>query len=153
MERRIEKKCENHMNDFKNSITNWIESNSGNIIDTSKKEDFLKFISEYESMKISKEDLTHTKRNRCVVSECERCNANRANGERCTRRKQSGQEYCGTHEKGQPHGSIEKMTELNKEEIYIKESKGIYYYEDKAGVKYKTEDILKNLKDPKVIKQ
>jgi hypothetical protein len=151
MERRLEKKCEVHLTKMKNDIKDWFEENDCCIQGSQTKEDFLKFVFDFDNIKITKEDFIQTKRTRSSVSECERCNALRANGERCTRRKQTGLEYCGTHEKSQPHGSIEKTTEINKEEVNIKEVKGIYYYEDKDGVLYKTEDILENRIDPRKI--
>ena len=40
------------------------------------------------------------------VPSSEKCNAKRANGTQCTRRKKQDSCYCGTHIKGTPHGTI-----------------------------------------------
>ena len=80
--------------------------------------------------------------------------AKKANGEQCTRRKKDQCEYCGTHEKCQPHGIIDNIIEkttLKKCEIFIKDIKGINYYIDLEGNVYDTADILHNKINPKII--
>ena len=90
-----------------------------------------------------------------MIPQYERCCANRANGEQCTRRKQIGLNFCGTHQKGTPHGivsnEINENPEQKKIEIFIKEIKGIHYYLDNNKNVYKTEDILSNKFNPAVI--
>ena len=67
---------------------------------------------------------TKVKRIKSVIPQYERCCANRANGEQCTRRRQLGINFCGTHQKGTPHGVVSttnvKESEYMKVEVFIK---------------------------------
>ena len=79
----------------------------------------------------------------------------RANHEQCTRRKKSGEKFCGTHIKGTPHGEVDKNKQTNnnsiKIEVWAQDIKGIIYFIDKSGNVYDPQDIHENLKNPKVI--
>ena len=138
MERRLTKKCEDHLTDFKTSIKDWFQENNSNISGNMTTSDFLK-----------------RKRLKTHVPQYERCCANRANNEQCTRRKQSGCEYCGTHQKGRPYGVVNnekcETEKFDKIEIFIKEIRGINYYLDDKNNVYKAEDIISNKLDPDVI--
>ena len=72
--------------------------------------------------------------------------------------KQIGKEYCGTHSKGQPYGNINPPPNdigvsgtHHTKQIWCEAVNGIYYYIDGEGNVYKTEDIIMNLPNPKVI--
>jgi hypothetical protein len=102
----------------------------------------------------------------------ERCVAMRKQGDRCTRKKTKGNMYCGTHciknsQQGQGHGiPVESngMTVLDggntvptpppltrNLEVIAQEIQGIIYYMDKELNVYNTEDIFKNLNNPRII--
>ena len=83
---------------------------------------------------------------------CERCEAKRASGERCSRRKKGTSIYCGTHIKGTPHGKInDKQSSLKKVEIMNKDINGILYFIDNNGNVYNHEDIQHNKPNPRVL--
>ena len=104
MERRINKKFDSYVTTFKDDIRDKI-SELG--IQTDEIDKLLQFIYDYERMSLVKEDFMKRKRVKNSVPYCDRCFAKRASGEQCTRRKKDGFEYCGTHMKGTPHGTIE----------------------------------------------
>lgn len=114
------------------------------------------FIVNYEKLVFSKEDLVKRKRVKNEINVNERCVAKRANGEQCSRRRKNTDNlYCGTHEKGRPHGEIkieefEKKTE-HQVQVFAQEIQGIIYYLDNAGNVYNTEEIVTNKKNPQVI--
>jgi len=108
----------------------------------------------------------------------ERCTANRANGEQCTRRKKCDNELCGTHAKGLPHGSSNSASSSSssslsllvldasasssasmannplrgrKVEVWAQDIQGIIYYLDHAGNVYQPDDIVSNKINPNVI--
>ena len=113
------------------------------------------FISNYAKLCINKEDLMKRKRVKNEIVENERCNAKRANGEQCSRRKKTDELFCGTHLKGVPHGEIiEKKTKVVsevKKEVFAQEIKGITYFLDYENNVYDTADIVANIKNPKII--
>lgn len=154
MERRISKKCETFLQEFKTNIKNKLDNSD--FSKSSQYSDFLKYLYDYEGISLDKEDFQKRKRIKNMVPHFDRCVANRANGEQCTRRKQPECDYCGTHIKGTPHGKI--SNENNKEkpttskiEVFVQEIKGINYYIDKNGNVYSTEDIISNSKTPSII--
>ena len=107
MEKRITKKFDNHILNFKDEIKNWIENNNVSFDGDQNKCDFLNFIYNFEKVKLSSEDFSKRKRMKNIVPGLDRCCACRANGEQCTRRRQVGINFCGTHSKGAPHGIME----------------------------------------------
>lgn len=156
MEKRVVKKCEDHLTDFKEKIQEWISDNEVEVTGKQNTSDFLKFIFDFNTLSLTKEDFAKRKRVKNTVPHNERCCACRANGEQCTRRKQDGLNFCGTHFKGTPHGTIDsyqqsKETTTKKVEVIIKEIKGINYYIDNNNNIYKTEDIMNGKIDPIII--
>jgi len=158
MEKRLFKKIDQHNSKFKDDIKAWIEKNNCSVVcnedSVNKLSEFLQFIYDYETINISKDDFQKRKRIKNTVPLYDRCNARRANGEQCSRRKKVNEDYCGTHLKGQPHGVIsdEKKTKnVKKVEIWVQEIKGISYYIDGNGNVYNHEDILSNSNKPRVI--
>ena len=95
------------------------------------------------------------KRIKNAIPTSNRCNAKRANGEQCTRRRKDNCNFCGTHEKGRPHGLISQgknqVDEVRSMEVRAQEIMGIVYYIDNYSNVYKTEDILSQKKNPEII--
>ena len=162
MEKRVTKKVEEYQVEFKDNIKKWLKDrdllvvkenwSDGNDDDTS---EFLKFIYDYNSLQLTKDDFQKRKRVKNVVPHFERCTAKRANGEQCTRRKKPGVCFCGTHVKGTPHGVIleddNNIVQLKKVEVWIQEIHGINYYIDSNNNVYRPEDIISNKESPSVI--
>jgi len=153
MEKRLNKKIESYITDFKDSVRNKI-----NTLSFEQKplvNELLEFIYDYERLSLVKDDLVKRKRIKNSIPVNNRCNAKRANGEQCTRRRKNKCEYCGTHMKGTPHGFFQINDSLNnsiqKLEVVAEDICGIIYYIDKFDNVYKTEDILENKQNPTVI--
>ena len=159
MERSINKRIESHQVAFKNDIKGWLEKNKATVASrgTDLTSEFLKFVYDYGGIAFTREDLVKRKRVKNAVPHYELCIAKRANGEQCTRRrKNSTATYCGTHEKGQPHGVIEvnpdeKPKAATKVEVWVEQIQGINYYIDAEQNVYLHEDILANKPNPSVI--
>ena len=153
MEKRISKKINSYLDEFKQDIKTHIEGNDD--IDFKIKSDLLKYIYDYNSLTLEKDDFTKRKRVKSYVPHYLRCCAKRANGEQCTRKKKDESEFCGTHDKNRPHGVIDKDTtnevKLKKLEVWLQEINGIHYYIDDYNNVYKTEDIISNTINPKII--
>jgi len=86
------------------------------------------------------------------------CLAKKATLEQCTRRKKDDSNYCGTHAKGQPHGTMNLDVQNNIIQnthvniiIIAKEINGIIFYLDDYGNVYSTEDVCNNIKNPSII--
>jgi hypothetical protein len=73
---------------------------------------------------IKKGELKKTKRIHSTVPENEKCNAFCSGGMRCSRRKQSGTIYCGTHVKGQPTGTINSVVVNTNNSTEVKSKEG-----------------------------
>ena len=145
MDKRINKKTETYVSDFKTSICERIKNNDdiNHIIE---------YIYEYPRLSFDKDDFVKRKRLRNTVPTTNRCTAKRANGEQCTRRKKDNCDFCGTHFKNAPHGLMSNTNTTQKKiEIFTKDIKGIWYWIDNEGNIYKTDDILKNIENPKKI--
>ena len=159
MERRVSKKIEKYQTTFKNDIKNFITENNIKITNENGNDNlsnFLQFVYDYDSLFLSKEDFQKRRRSKNTVPFCERCMAKRANGEQCTRRKKIGEDYCGTHVKGTPHGCCESEAtteKLTKIEIWVQEIQGINYYIDEKNNVYNPHDIIMNTPHPKVVGQ
>lgn len=149
MESKLNAKIQNYTNQFKQElITNINENLSSQML--------IQYISDYPTLTFDIQDLQKRKRIRNAVPICERCIANRINNTQCTRRRQSGYEFCGTHIKGQPYGIIKDKLETNSPvmkqiDIRNEEINGIHYYIDNNNNVYKTEDILSNKTNPTII--
>jgi hypothetical protein len=152
MDRRLNKKVNDHFVDFKTKLSEKIK---GVKFDSSEEQsDLLNYLFAFEKFEFSKEDFMKRKRVKNVVPVYDLCIAKRATGEQCTRRKKDGCSYCGTHIKGTPHGIMTDLPLENntqKVEVSAIEIKGIVYYCDNKGNVYDTEDILSNTINPKII--
>ena len=157
MENRITKKIETHLLDFKNDVKEWFNDNNSDICGTCSRSDFLKFIFNYNSILLAKDDFQKRKRVKNNVPIQIRCCAKRANGEQCTRRKKNDNDFCGTHIKGIPYGKIESNSIIiplvKQKKIWVQDIKGIHYYIDANGNIYDHEDVLANKKNPQIITQ
>jgi hypothetical protein len=152
MEKRLNKSVENYISTFKNNIRD--KSITINFEEKTKINELLEYIYEYERLIFAKEDFVKRKRVKNSIPSTNRCNARRANGEQCTRRRKDDCEFCGTHSKGVPHGFMEEdnVTEsTQKLEVVAEEIQGIVYYIDKFNNVYKTEDIISGKENPQII--
>ena len=69
-------------------------------------------------------------------------------------KKKDDSNFCGTHDKNRPHGVVSDINmeqPLVKNYVWIQEINGIHYYIDDYNNIYRTEDILENKNNPKVI--
>lgn len=153
MEKRINKKVESYISNFKESIKNQVLHE--NFEDKQKVNDFLSFIYDFERLCLTKEDFIKRKRVKNTVPTINRCNAKRADGEQCTRRRKKDCEFCGTHSKGTPHGLVldgDMAENINEKiDVIAHEIKGIVYYIDKHSNVYNAEDVLQNIENPRII--
>ncbi len=157
MEKRINDQLKNYLSKFKDDIRNKIvELGLG---ETEKINELLEFVYEYNRISFEKEDFMKRKRVKNSVPIENRCNAKRANGEQCTRKRKDSCEFCGTHHKGTPHGIAtpnETAAGSNSQEavtleVFAEEIGGIVYYIDKFKNVYKTDDVLQAKLNPTVI--
>ena len=149
MERRISKKVNDYIHNFKNEIAEKIKK-----MNNSDPSEIMNYIYQYNNFELTKEDFMKRKRVKNMVPVYERCCAKRANGQQCTRRKKEESQYCGTHSKGTPHGVMnenETLSSVTKVEVSAIDIKGIVYYLDNDGNVYDTEDIIANKKNPRII--
>jgi len=171
MEKRINKKINNYITESKNLIRESIHQTIKNL-----ESDFNTFDNKSEitsiyhnrlselmsnlfsdnQLVLEKEDFQKRKRVKNTVPCLDRCCAKRANGEQCTRRKRDGEEYCGTHTKGVPHGVFEGETKGNneirrKKSVWAQDIQGIIYYVDDEKNIYDTEQITLNKERPDII--
>ena len=114
----------------------------------SKINDLIEYVYEYERLTFSKDDFVKRKRVQNTIPEDSRCIANKSCNERCTRRRKDGSEYCGTHHK---HTTIEGHDPVKKMDVIAKEMEGIVYYVDDFQNVYRTEDILNEKENPRVV--
>lgn len=151
MEKRINNKIEDYIVEFKTDIKSFINQY---VNDTSTNNKLNNYIDSYNKLILKKEDFVKRKRVKNVVPMYERCMAKRANNERCSRRKKQGEDFCGTHIKGQPHGIVtdnDDKPSYKKITVKTQDIKGIIYYIDEFNNVYDHNDILNGIKDPKVI--
>jgi len=153
MEKRLNKKIETYITTFKDSVRNKV--NELSFEQKPLVNELLEFIYDYERLSLIKDDLIKRKRIKNSIPVNNRCNAKRANGEQCTRRRKNKCEYCGTHMKGTPHGFFQtdenNDNSIQKMEVIAEDVCGIIYYIDKFNNVYKTEDILEGIQNPRVI--
>ena len=153
MERRLNKKINDYVHEFKTDLVEKIQSiqttpTQANMVE------LVNYVYQYTNFELNKEDFMKRKRVKSAVPVYERCCAKRASGEQCTRRKKDDCQYCGTHSKGTPHGMIsdkEPTSTTKKVEVNAIDIKGIVYYLDNTGNVYDTEDIISNSKNPRII--
>ena len=151
MESRINDKVKQHQIDFKNALAAKLGQDP-----SYSKQELLQFIFDYELLTLEKADFAKRTRVKNVVPLHERCTARRAEGgEQCTRKRREGCLFCGTHVKGTPHGVVEDgdadKAGQSQIEVVAREIMGIIYYVDQNSNVYRTEDVVQNKTNPKVI--
>lgn len=155
MEKHINGIAEKYTTEFKDRIKTRIIDFG---FDHAKANELIEYIYEYPRLIFEKGDLSKRKRVKNAIPEMNRCNALRANGEQCTRRRKEDCEFCGTHTKGIPNGTKnpDKNAEMNankKMEVFAQDMNGIIYYIDHHNNVYRTEDILSGKTDPRIVAQ
>jgi hypothetical protein len=153
MEKRLNRKIEDYLSEFKNNIRNKI--NELTFDENNKINELLEYIYDYQRLSIQKDDLVKRKRVKNSIPLVNRCNAKRSNGKQCTRRRKENCEFCGTHVKGTPHGLIENdivnENVLQKLDVFVIYISGIVYYIDHYNNVYNTEDILESKENPRIV--
>jgi hypothetical protein len=154
MERRINKKLENYISEFKDNIKQ--KASELGLSKDSSLSQLVQYIYDYDRLSLSKDDFMKRKRVKNVVHLSDRCCAKRANGEQCTRRrKDNTTEYCGTHLKGTPHGICDFNEDAKpigkKIEVWAQDIQGIIYYIDNNYNVYQAEDVIQGKGNPKII--
>ena len=153
MERRLNKRLEVWISDFKESIRE--KASELEIISNPGVGKLMQFIYDHERITFGKDDFLKRKRVKNVVHLYDRCCAKRATSEQCTRKKKDGYEYCGTHLKGTPHGTIDASAQTSistkRVELWAQDIQGIMYYIDNEENVYQAEDIVANRPNPKII--
>jgi len=159
MESRLSKKIDQYVFDFKNNLRDKIielgldlngESTGCNA--------FMEYMYNYDKLSLDAADFQKRKRVKNFVPLAERCCAKRSNDQQCTRRKKLDCEFCGTHQKGTPHGIMDvsslhasNSTTFRKVTVFTQDIQGIIYYLDNDGNIYQTEDIISNKPNPAII--
>ena len=167
MERRINQKVDAYARDLKKKIKNDVVeaiekvNSEEDLGENSKKiinvilSNMMQNIYDIPTLTLESDDFAKRKRAKNVVPFYDRCRANRANNEQCTRRKREGSIFCGTHSKGTPHGvvSLDPKSENKTRQIQVwaQEIGGIHYYIDDSENVYEAEDIMMNKPNPKII--
>jgi hypothetical protein len=153
MEKRLTKKAETYITNFKDNIRE--KATQIGISQIPEIYQLLQYIYDYERLSFSKEDFQKRKRVKNFVPIFDRCCAKKSSDEQCTRRKKDGNEYCGTHIKGTPHGIIDSQSDAKittqKIEVWVQDIQGIIYYIDNNNNVYQPEDIISNKINPKII--
>ena len=143
---------ETYISTFKNDIkTKIVELD----LEKTKTNELLEYVYDYDRLIFSKDDFVKRKRVKNSIPQLNRCNAKRANGEQCTRRRKHDSEFCGTHYKGAPYGLVQTSEhgDINstKIEVTAEDIQGIIYFVDKYNNVYKTEDVLEGKENPAII--
>jgi len=152
MDKRINEQTSKYLETFKKSIID--KALELGFSEKDKLNEVLEYVNEYENLEFKKDDLYNKKRVKNSIPSLHRCNAKRANGEQCTRKRKDGYEFCGTHTKGIPNGSVQvdpANQNMRKLEVVVQDINGIAYYLDQENNIYRTEDIISNKENPQVI--
>jgi hypothetical protein len=151
MEKRINTITDTYIQSFKDDICNKIKEIG--FEESTKTNDLMGYIYDYEKIYIKLEDIQNKKRQANIITETNRCNAKLSNQEQCSRRRKNNCDFCGTHSKGVPYGTID--IDINKTikkiDVFTQEIKGIVYYIDNFENVYKMEDILENKQNPAIL--
>jgi len=149
MEKRINTLLEQYLIRFKDDIKKKVTELD--CIEKEKMNELLEFVYEYKRLSFEKDDFVKRKRVQNNIPSENRCIAKKSCSEQCTRRRKEGSEYCGTHYKHVMNGE-EIENGLNKKiDVIAKEMEGIVYYVDDFQNVYRTEDILNEKENPKVV--
>lgn len=155
MEKKINKRISDYLSEFKDNIRE--KTINLGLTKNENINPLIQYIYDYERLVLTKDDFAKRKRVKNIVDLYDRCCAKRATNEQCTRRKKEGNDFCGTHIKGTPHGIIvsnnetEPKQNIQKIEVWAQDIHGIIYYIDNSGNVYQAEEIILNKINPKII--
>lgn len=158
MDQKLNKIITDYVTEFKQNIKK--KAIECQFTEKEKIESLISYIFDYERLTLSKEDVSKRKRIKNSIPSMNRCHAKRANGEQCTRKQKKDCLFCGTHEKGTPHGVVHVGLEQDNDgnvinmvtaEVFAQEIGGIVYYLDKHFNVFNTEDVMNNVENPRVI--
>lgn len=150
MEKRVNTKLETYImtlkQDFKQKMFEL------DFTEKDKVNDFIEYLNEYERITIEKEEFIRRNRVQNAIPNINRCNAKLQDGKQCTRQKRKDSEYCGTHYKNNPYGSIKPNDSSNRTlNVFAVDIQGIIYYLDENNNVYRTEDILEEKMNPRIV--
>ena len=152
MESRINKTIVTYIRLFKTDIGDKVQSLG---LCDEKSSELMRYIFDYQKLTLKSNDFNKRKRLKNSIPVTNRCNACKANGDQCTRRRRGETEFCGTHSKGVPHGLIKdndnQENQKQSVDIFGEDVNGIIYYMDKYTNIYKMEDIMRQSENPTVI--
>ena len=153
MEKRISGLLQDYQKAFKDDIRNHILEHKDKKEKDKLLSDLMEYIYSYKNLKLESKDFNRRKRVKNHVPLHLLCMAKKADGGQCTRRKKEGNSYCGTHEKGRPHGEMTNQVESTDKQVEVctQEINGIVYYIDTDGNVYDNHDVMANKTDPKII--
>ena len=83
MERRVSKLVRAHEQQFKEEVKAWVMKNMSEHPSSSS---LIQFVYDYQNVQLSADDFVRRKRVKNTVPVCASMEANRANGERCSRK-------------------------------------------------------------------
>ena len=150
MEKRINQKIDSFVIGVKKDLISYI-----NTKDFDCKYEVINYIKSLNGLELTKQDFVKRKRVKNVVPYYDRCTAKKACGNQCTRRKLKDCMFCGTHNKSQPYGVIDKddvdKSGVKKVSVWAQDIKGIIYYLDNENNVYDPSDVINNRKNPKII--
>ena len=148
MEKRATQVLESQVEAFKDGLKEKIEELA---IEEISKKKLIEYINAYKTT-IGDADFLKRKRTQVLVPTFLRCISKLSDGTQCSRKKQDGSDYCGTHSKGSPHGTyMQENVTLTKVDVWAQEIGGIIYYVDSGYNVYKTEDIINGKQNPAII--
>jgi hypothetical protein len=165
MEKRVAKKVDDYIHNFKQEIKELIislnihQANGGKIL--------LQSILDKPNLSLTQEDFIKRQRAKNIVNSQDRCTAKRASGELCSRKKKKDTPFCGTHCKGIPYGCVDDASQhtnnifnnstscnqfpSQKINIYTTDIQGIIYYIDDKKNAYSMEDVMNSVDNPHII--
>ena len=149
MEKRINTLLEKYLIKFKDDMKQKVTDLG--FEEKNKMNELLEYVYEYQRLSFSKDDFIKRKRVQNNIPNENRCVAKKSCNEQCTRRRKEGSEYCGTHYKHAMNGELQNTLLNKKIEVIAKEMEGIVYYVDEFQNIYRTEDILNEIENPKIV--
>jgi hypothetical protein len=153
MERKLNRRIADYVSTLKNDVKK--KAIELKFIEPEKIESLISYLYEYNRLTLSIEDVSKRKRVKNSIPRLNRCHAKKANGDQCTRKQKESCIYCGTHEKGTPHGVVSSESNVDDNiifsEVFAEEIGGIVYYLDKNKNVFNTEDIMNEKENPRII--
>ena len=156
MEKNINNKITAYQNKFKTNLQNWIRNNDATILidNNDKTNDFIQYLMDFPNLDLTSSDFQKRKRLTNNVPDYKRCIALKCNGVRCSRKQKNDMQFCGTHIKGYPYGTIsdaDKQNEKKQVTLWLEEINGISKYIDENNNIYCTKDIIDKINNPRII--